>query len=75
MEEREEETHARLMRLMRTIVEPCIAGHEGRIVKHAGDGFLAAFDSVARAADCALQVQRDLAEHVGSEQAPPIVFR
>ncbi len=44
MEEREEETHARLMRLMRTIVEPCIAGHEGRIVKHAGDGFLAAFD-------------------------------
>src|SRR5712692_3068872 len=47
MEAAEEATHARLMQLLSTVITPGIAAHNGRIVKHTGDGFLAAFDSAS----------------------------
>ncbi|WP_158295461.1 adenylate/guanylate cyclase domain-containing protein [Crenalkalicoccus roseus] len=76
MEEREEETHGRLMRLMRGVVEPAIADHRGRLVKSTGDGFLAAFDDAADAADCALAIQRGFAEAAAAEpEAPSLLFR
>jgi class 3 adenylate cyclase len=37
--------------------------HGGEMVKHTGDGFFVAFEDVARALDCAIAVQRELAEH------------
>jgi class 3 adenylate cyclase len=37
--------------------------HGGEIVKHTGDGFFVAFVDAAPAIDCAIAVQRELAEH------------
>jgi adenylate cyclase len=39
-----------------------IAGHGGRIVNTAGDGLLAEFGSVVKAVECAIAVQREVAE-------------
>lgn len=43
--------------------------HEGRLIKRLGDGMLAEFYSAVAAVQCALAVQRALAEH--NVQAPP----
>ena len=50
------------------IVDPLIAEHGGRIVKHTGDGFLAEFASVAAALRCALAMQDRVAAR--NEDAP-----
>ena len=50
------------------VIDPCIAEHAGRIVKHTGDGFLAEFPSVQNAVKCAVTMQEGLA-------AKPIDFR
>jgi class 3 adenylate cyclase len=39
------------------------AAHRGEVVKHAGDGFFVAFGDVAEAVECAVEIQRALAEH------------
>src|SRR5207237_3804250 len=49
------------------------ARHGGEIVNSTGDGFFAAFDSAARAVDCAIGVQRALAEHRRSHGFAPAV--
>ena len=43
------------------IIDPTISSHQGRIVKHTGDGFLAEFNTVLNALNCALQMQAELA--------------
>jgi class 3 adenylate cyclase len=37
--------------------------HGGEVVSSTGDGFFVAFDTAARAVDCAIGIQRALAEH------------
>ncbi len=44
------------------IIDPTIASHSGRIVKHTGDGFLAEFSTVQDAVKCAIAMQGKLAE-------------
>jgi formylglycine-generating enzyme required for sulfatase activity/class 3 adenylate cyclase len=61
MEHDEEGTHARLKRLRRDIIEPSIAEHNGQIIKHMGDGFLAVFDSPLEATRCAIVIQQTIA--------------
>jgi TolB-like protein len=56
----EEGTHERLKAHLRDLIEPKIAEHRGRIVKTAGDGFLAEFASVVDAVRCAVKVQRGM---------------
>jgi adenylate cyclase len=58
----EEGTHARLQDHLRSLVDPKIAEHRGRVVKNTGDGLLAEFSSVVDAVRCALDVQRGMAE-------------
>jgi adenylate cyclase len=58
----EEGTHARLQDHLRSLVDPKIAEHRGRVVKNTGDGLLAEFGSVVDAVRCALDVQRGMAE-------------
>jgi class 3 adenylate cyclase len=58
----EEGTHARLQDHLRSLVDPKIAQHRGRVVKNTGDGMLAEFSSVVDAVRCALDVQRGMAE-------------
>jgi TolB-like protein len=58
----EEGTHAQLQDHLRSLVDPKIAEHRGRIVKNTGDGLLAEFSSVVDAVRCALDVQRGMVE-------------
>ena len=58
----EEGTHARLQDHLRSLVDPKIAEHRGRVVKNTGDGLLAEFGSVVDAVRCALDVQRGMAQ-------------
>ena len=57
MERDEEGTLHRLGNFRRSIFEPIVAAHRGRIVKLTGDGALVEFQSVVNAVDCALEVQ------------------
>jgi adenylate cyclase len=59
----EEGTLAQLKVLRRTIVDPRIAAHRGRIVKTTGDGMLVEFASAVDAVRLAVDVQRAMAEH------------
>ncbi|MDP6572993.1 MAG: adenylate/guanylate cyclase domain-containing protein [Rhodospirillales bacterium] len=42
------------------VIDPRIAEHGGRIVKHTGDGFLAEFSTVLDAVACAVTIQTEL---------------
>ena len=59
----EEGTHERLKGApLGELIDPKIAEHRGRIVKNTGDGFLAEFASVVDAVQCAVEMQRGMAE-------------
>src|ERR1700681_2108381 len=56
----EEGTHVQLQDHLRTLVDPKIAEHRGRVVKNTGDGMLAEFSSVVDAVRCAAEMQRGM---------------
>ena len=56
----EEGTHQNLKTHCSELVEPKIEQHRGRIIKNAGDGFLAEFTSVVDAVRCAMEIQRGM---------------
>jgi adenylate cyclase len=58
----EEHTLARLKTLRKTLVDPAIATHRGRIVKTTGDGVLVEFASVVDAVRCAIDIQQEMAD-------------
>ncbi|MFY9956236.1 adenylate/guanylate cyclase domain-containing protein [Bradyrhizobium sp.] len=58
----EEGTLARLKIAKKTVVDPALASHRGRIVKTTGDGMLVEFASAVDAARSSLEVQRSMAE-------------
>src|SRR5262245_3909453 len=62
MERDEKDTHERLVAGRKELFEPEIALHHGRIFKLMGDGLLAEFGSVVDAIECAVSLQRGLAE-------------
>jgi len=62
MGEDEEGTLERLKAHRRDLVDPKIAEHHGRIVKTTGDGLLVEFASAVDAVQCAVGLQRGMAE-------------
>ena len=58
----EEGTLARLKALRAELIDPAIAGHNGRIVKTTGDGLLVEFASVVDAMRCAIAWQGAIAD-------------
>ncbi len=58
----EEGTLAQLKAFRKTLVDPTIAKHHGRVVKNTGDGALVEFASVVDAVRCADEIQRSVAE-------------
>ena len=62
MERDEKGTHERLTTRRKELFEPEIARHHGRVFKLMGDGLLAEFGSVVDAVECAVSLQRGLAE-------------
>src|SRR4029077_11292329 len=62
MELDEAGTFERLKTRRTELVEPAIAAHRGSIFKLMGDGLLAEFGSVVDAVECAVAIQRGMAE-------------
>ncbi|MEO0978978.1 MAG: winged helix-turn-helix domain-containing protein [Pseudomonadota bacterium] len=62
MERDEEQTLRRLNEIRGSVVEPSVARHAGRTVKTMGDGALLEFSSVVSALQCAIEIQKALAE-------------
>jgi adenylate cyclase len=58
----EEHTLAQLKSFRKTLVDPRIATHRGRIVKTTGDGMLVEFASAVDAARCGVEIQREMAQ-------------
>ena len=58
----EEGTLAQLRALRKTLFDPKIAEHHGRVVKNTGDGALVEFASVVDAVRCADKIQRSVSE-------------
>ena len=58
----EERTLAQLKSFRKTLVDPGIVMHRGRIVKTTGDGMLVEFASAVDATRCAVQIQREMAQ-------------
>ena len=59
----EERTLVELKELRKTLIDPSIASHRGRIVKTTGDGMLVEFASAVDAVRCAVDVQRAMVVH------------
>jgi class 3 adenylate cyclase len=59
----EEGTLAQLKAIRKTLFDPKITNHRGRIVKNTGDGALVEFASVVDAVRCAVEIQGGMAEH------------
>lgn len=55
-------TLAAVSSLRETVIGPAIASRGGRLVKTMGDGFLLEFASAIQAVECAVEIQRGLAE-------------
>ena len=65
MGQNEERTLTDLKSARRTLVDPAIAAHRGRIVKTTGDGLLVEFASAVDAVRCAIEVQASMARRNG----------
>jgi len=76
MGQEEEGTLRRVKALLLEEVRPRVAEHKGRVVKTMGDGFLASFNSVFEAFQCALKLQKATeARNQGIEPDRQIVLR
>jgi adenylate cyclase len=72
----EEGTLSQLKAFRKTLVDPTIAAHRGRIVKTTGDGMLVEFASAVDAARCAVEVQQGVADqNAGVPPSVRIQFR
>ncbi len=64
----EASTHTEVSTCLETIVEAAISQHKGRTVKSTGDGLLAEFPSAVEGVQCAVDIQRAMADR-GRESA------
>lgn len=76
IERGETDTLLRQKTIMKSIVEPAIDLHQGRIIKTTGDGFLAEFPSVFSAANFAIELQRSIqASQEGNAEEQQFKYR
>lgn len=68
MEADENATHAQWMRARRTIIEPALAHHNGRMIKSTGDGLLATFETARGALGCTFDVHGGFSIQSDDEQ-------
>jgi adenylate cyclase len=72
----EDGTLGQLKAHRRSLVDPKIMKHRGKIIKTTGDGMLVEFASVVDAVRCAVEIQRGMGErNAGVPQAKRIEFR
>ena len=76
METAEAATLARLKAHRAELIDPLLADHGGRLIKLMGDGALVEFPSVVEAVECAVDIQRGMAEReAGRAEGERIRFR
>ncbi|MFT5182161.1 MAG: adenylate cyclase [Alphaproteobacteria bacterium] len=76
MGEDETGTLAALKQHLTGLIAPTIAEHQGRIFKLMGDGVLAEFASVVDAVECAVSIQRGMADRTAdTPETSRIIFR
>jgi len=66
----DEGTTVRDLKAHQAIVFPIIADHGGRVIDTAGDGILAEFGSVVNAVECAIAIQKTMAERNAQTEEP-----
>jgi len=59
-----------VLRTHNRIVRDALKAHSGSEIKHTGDGIMASFASASRALECAISIQRALAQHNESAEEP-----
>jgi class 3 adenylate cyclase len=59
-----------LLRTHNSIIRDALKAHGGSEIKHTGDGIMASFASASGALECAIAIQRTLAERNESAEAP-----
>jgi class 3 adenylate cyclase/pimeloyl-ACP methyl ester carboxylesterase len=64
-----------VLRTHNSIIRDALKTHNGSEIKHTGDGIMASFTSASRALECAIAIQRALAEHNESKPDTPIRVR
>jgi class 3 adenylate cyclase/pimeloyl-ACP methyl ester carboxylesterase len=64
-----------VLRAHNTVVRDALKAHHGSEIKHTGDGIMASFASASGALECAIAIQRALAEHNKSNPDTPIRVR
>jgi class 3 adenylate cyclase/pimeloyl-ACP methyl ester carboxylesterase len=64
-----------VLRTHNRIVRDALKAHGGSEIKHTGDGIMASFTSASRALECAIAIQRALAQHNESNPDTPIRVR
>jgi len=70
-----DEKHYELLTAHDTIIRDALREHEGREVKHIGDGIMASFISARHAVECASAIQRALSERNREASDQPIRIR
>jgi adenylate cyclase len=67
-------TLAKLAAMNSGVIDPQLAAHGGRVFKTTGDGVLAEFTSNVQAVQCAIAIQRAMAEKLseGATTAVPV---
>lgn len=64
-----------LLRIHNAFTRNALREHEGREVKHLGDGIMASFASIAQALDCAISIQKTLASFNSENAETPLRLR
>ena len=64
-----------VLRAHNAIVRDALKAHSGSEIKHTGDGIMASFTSASRALECAIAIQRALAQRNESNPDTPIRVR
>jgi class 3 adenylate cyclase len=58
-----DDAYVELLKAHDELMAECLRSHDGRQVKHTGDGLMAAFASVAKAVQCMIEMQQALARY------------
>ena len=61
-----------LLRVHNAITRGSLHAHGGREIKHTGDGFMASFASAVSAVECAINIQKTMAQH--NEENPTTIM-